>query len=112
MIQVAILVVLLLILIMLAPWLVPLLASLFAVVVSAASEAVAAYGVVVVGIGIAMVVVVFTCAVLGFVSGVRRQKPSNEAPPIAGDRITCPHCQAEISSHLSRCDNCRKPIRE
>lgn len=100
MIQVAILAVLLLIAIILAPWLLGVLAM-----------AVAAYGVWVAGIGIAVAIGAVAGIVWGVVSALRRQDPGKEAPPITGERVACRHCQAEVPAHLMRCDNCHQPLR-
>lgn len=100
MIQIAILVVLILIAIILAPWLIGVIAM-----------AAAAYGAWVVGLGIAAGVGVVLGIGWGLVSAVQRKDPGKEAPPIVGERIICPHCQAEVPAHLMRCDNCRQPLR-
>lgn len=100
MIHILILVVLVVIAVILAPWLLGL-----------AAVAIAAYGVWLAGIAIAVAIGAVIGLAWAIVSAIRHASPGTEAPPITGERAACPHCQAEVPAQLSRCDNCRQPLR-
>lgn len=88
-----ILCVLIVIALALSPWLLGL-----------AAAAVAAFGIWIVVLGAALAVAIVIGAVWGVASSMRNS--DREAAPIAGERTTCPSCQAEVSAGLVHCDNC------
>lgn len=100
MVQILILVVLVIIAVILAPWLLGVALALAAV-----------YGLHLVIFGGLMALVVAVGSVWMLVSAVSNSKAANqEAAPIAGGRVVCRSCQAEVSDRRTTCDNCGKPI--
>lgn len=97
MIQILMLVVLAVIAVVLAPWLIGL-----------AAMAAAAYGVYVVILCALMGIAIIVGATWAVATSMRKTK--QDAPPIAGGRVTCKNCQAEVSDRLARCDNCHQKL--
>lgn len=92
-----ILIVLVVIAVVLAPWLLGLIAV-----------AIAAFGTYAVIFGGLMALAIIAGASWGLIASMRNER--REAAPITGDRVACRHCQAEVSSSLTYCDNCHEKL--